>query len=446
MVYPGPPGVPYATDRQVWVNGVEVPVYDTEVNFNRVWLTNPDLETTPMAYFDMPAGPVAIRVRAPGLAIRSAVVRPRSLGIEPHIEGDTVSFVLDRPAKLTLELNDSPHRALHLFANAAEEDAPAPGDPGVIYFGPGVHHAGAIEVKSGQTVYIAGGAVVYGWIHADSVHDVRIRGRGIIDGSIYDRWADVVNPISIRNSDNVRIEGIILLNPAAWTLEVFKSRDVEIHDVKIISARPNSDGISIQSSHHVRVTDSFVRSWDDSLVVKGYDGDASDIVFDDIIVWTDLAQSCEIGYETRASSIRSIWFKDITVLHNFHKPVLSIHNSDNAVVSDVHYENVVVEDAQMGMGDGRNYLIDLWIGRSQWTKAESRGHIRDVYIRNVQVTGGRFPSSRIAGYDEQHLVENVYIENLTILGKPVASPADGDFRLNPYVRNLQFYHRGAQAG
>ena len=424
------------------MDGIEVPVYDTEVNSNRVWLTNPLLETTPLAYFDFKGGPVEVRVRAPGVTIRTAAVRPRALGIEPVIEGDTLVFRLSEPAKVTVELNDSPDRALHLFANALEEDAPDPGDPDVIYFPPGVHEVGNIEVRSGQTVYIAGGAVVYGWIHVDSVQGLRIAGRGIIDGSIYDRWEDVVNPISIRNSSDVTVEGIIILNPAAWTLEVFNSRNVRIDDVKIVSARPNSDGVSVQSSRNVRVTDSFVRSWDDSLVVKGYDADASDIVFDNVMLWTDLAQSCEIGYETRASAIHSIWFTNITVLHNFHKPVISIHNSDDALVRDVHFENIVVEDAQMGLGDGRNYLIDLWIGRSQWSNATSRGAIRDVYIRNVRVTGGRFPNSRIAGYDEQHTVENVHVEDLFILGMPIRSAQEGRFQVNRYRSNVQFTVRG----
>lgn len=54
-------------------------------------------------------------------------------------------------------------------------------------------------------------------------------------------------------------------------------------------------------------------------------------------------------------------------------------------------------------------------------------------MRTVEVTGGRFPSSRIAGYDKQHRVENIYIENLVILGKRVASPADP---LRPLVRGF----------
>lgn len=80
----------------------------------------------------------------------------------------------------------------------------------------------------------------------------------------------------------------------------------------------------------------------------------------------NLAQSMEIGYETNKgdkenSTIENVTFEDITVLHNFHKPVLSIHNADNAAISNVTYKNIVVEDACMGLGDGTKELIDLQV-------------------------------------------------------------------------------------
>ena len=45
---------------------------------------------------------------------------------------------------------------------------------------------------------------------------------------------------------------------------------MSIDGVKIITARPNGDGITVQSSRNVTVSNSFVRTWDDSLVVKNY--------------------------------------------------------------------------------------------------------------------------------------------------------------------------------
>lgn len=436
-IYPGPAGVPAATDREVYVNNTKLFVYDTEVNSNRAFSQNPTLETTPVTYFDFGGGAVSIKVRAPKVKINSVTIRPLALGIKATIKNDTISFTLNKPAKLTIEINNSTNRALHLFANPPEVEAPGPKTPGVIYFGPGVHRVGQINVDSNQTVYIAGGAVVYGWITPAMVKNVKIIGRGIIDGSIYDRWKDTRCPISVRSSSNIIVDGICIFNPSAWSLEAFKSTNVTFNNVKIVSARSNSDGITVQSCTNFKCTDCFVRSWDDSLVVKGYDGDAMNYLFDHIQIWTDLAQSCEVGYETRAYNIHQIYFKNITVLHNFHKPVLSIHNSDNALVTDVRFENITVEDAQMGQGDGVNYLFDIWIGPSVWS-GDTRGNIRDVYIKNVKVLGGNFPASRIVGFDATHTTENININGVNILGTEVNSLESGKIQTNEFAKLITF--------
>ena len=50
---------------------------------------------------------------------------------------------------------------LFLFANAPEVNPPKQGDAGVRYYGPGVYHEN-IDVKSNETIYLAGGAVIFG--------------------------------------------------------------------------------------------------------------------------------------------------------------------------------------------------------------------------------------------------------------------------------------------
>ncbi|MDD3818820.1 MAG: glycosyl hydrolase family 28 protein, partial [Actinomycetota bacterium] len=291
VIYPAPSGIEGAPDISITVEGEPIFVYDTRVNFNRRFLRNPDLEKTPVAYFDF-SGTVNVKIKADGKEIDSVTIRPLSLGIKPVIRGDTISFKLDRPALLTIEINDDVHRAIHLFANPLEENPLEPGVPGVHYFGPGVHNAGSISIKSNETIYIAGGAVVYGWIHCSSLENVRITGRGIIDGSIYDRWEDMIVPINLFKCKDVAIDGITILDPAAWTLNTYLCENIKINNVKIISARSNSDGITTQSCKNLTAQNCFVRSWDDSLVVKGYDENVKGITFDNIIIWTDLAQSC----------------------------------------------------------------------------------------------------------------------------------------------------------
>lgn len=62
----------------------------------------------------------------------------------------------------TLTFDDSPERALHIFANALESDIPDFNNQNVIYVGPGEWDIQSISLESGQTLYVAGGAVIHG--------------------------------------------------------------------------------------------------------------------------------------------------------------------------------------------------------------------------------------------------------------------------------------------
>lgn len=182
---------------------------------------------------------------------------------------------------------------------------------------------------------------------------------------------------ALRESQNVSVSGIGILNPNAWCVELYSCDNVDISGIKIISARPNGDGISVQSCRNVTVRDSFIRTWDDSLVVKNYSNrkgsDSADILFDGCQLWTDLAQSMEIGYETNKGgklrpAIQNVTFSNITVLHNFHKPVMSIHNADDAEVSGILFRDITVDLEEPQKISGFGILLNprqIWNARTQ---------------------------------------------------------------------------------
>lgn len=417
---------------EVKVNGAPACVIETAVNHRREWTSRPLLSTTPVAIVQA-EGTVEVEIRYLNAAPKTAVVRPLALEIEPTVEKGIVRFRAQAPAKLTVEFDGQVEGALHLFLNAPEVNVPDERNASVRFFGPGVHDVREIIPEDGETIYLAEGCVLRGSIHATGKKNVTVCGPGIISGCTYDRFADTLVPIDFQSCENMTVSGVTILDPSAWTLNLYKCSNVNVQDVKIIGARSNSDGITIQSCNNVHVSDCFVRSWDDSLVVKGYDGNVDGVTFEKVIIWTDLAQSCEIGYETRAEVIENITFRDITVLHNFHKPVLSIHNSDNALVKNVLYENIVVEDAQMGLGDGQPFLIDLTTTKSQWSKSKERGCIRGVTFRNVQVLSGKEPSVRIFSFNKDKNVDDVTLQGLYVLGEHITD--FGQLKYNKNNRN-----------
>jgi polygalacturonase len=365
-------------------------------------------------------------------AIESATVSPLSAGIKPAVNGRRVSFTIAEPGSYTVQFNGSSHRAVHIFANPFETDIPDRNDPNVIWIEPGEWTiTDGMGLKSGQTLYISGGAVVHTTVNTQFAENVQIRGRGIIDGSRWDTWrgTEAHVPIDFRYCSNVYVEGIILHNPNAWTFNSFETTGALVENVKILSARPNGDGFTLQSCRDYTVQNSFARTWDDTCVVKNYGGNSNNVTFKNMVLWTDLAQSCEVGYETNkgrreGAVISNILFEDITIINAFHKPAMSIHNADDALVENVTYRNVTVENAAMGMGDARDnrQLMDLTVASSGWSSTPTRGSIRNVLFENINVLAGTSePTLRFNGYDDEHAITGVKIKGLTVFGEKITS-------------------------
>jgi hypothetical protein len=144
----------------------------------------------------------------------------------------------------------------------------------------------------------------------------------------------------------------------------------------------------------------------------------------------------EIGYETVGQVMENITFEDITVLHNFHKPVISIHNGNNANIKNVTYNRITVEDASMGRGDAgaNNQLIEISVAYSStWSDSHKKtplGSIDTVTISNVTVLSGNIimPIKIVgcrdmrSGYGASiHYVENVLLNNIWANGKQIGN-------------------------
>ncbi|MCL2810773.1 MAG: discoidin domain-containing protein [Clostridia bacterium] len=451
VLYEGPTTMTSSQTASIWVDGNELFVYDVMVNHEHIWNANTIPSDTPMAYFDV-EGQVKIEIEMPGLNkdIESAAVLPTSHGIIPTVRDNRVSFTISEPGFYTVVYNGHVNKATHIFANPLETDIPDKNDPNVLFIEPGHWRLDAIAVKSDQTLYISGGAVVNSVVIVDNAENVTIRGRGIIDGSDFPghnqpgSYARV--PIDIRNSKNITAEGFIIANANCWNFNSYASENAHISNVKIISGRQNGDGFTFQSCRNHTVVDSFARTWDDSLVLKNYSGSTRDITFERIQIWTDLAQSMEIGYETNKGltinpEIYDVLFQDITVLYNNHKPVISIHNSDDAVVRNITYRNIVVENAFMRGDNGvNNELIEFHMNKSGWSAVRDEwGSIKDILIDGLTVVNtldGRVPASRFTGHSEKHMIENVTIRNVTILGERITDLQSLRANANEFTRNI----------
>lgn len=444
---PAPAGEALSEHYEVTADGRNVPVYACRVSavpFNQVWpgYQRP-LDQTELAgfsYWDM-AEPVKVVVQS-RRAVQSVVVRPACLGIRPVIEGDRISFSLKRPGPVVVEVN-GPHQALHLVPSAPEEDTPAPDAPGVGYFGPGIHRVGKIELKSNETLYIAGGAVLYGSVHANRASKVRIAGRGILDVSPF-RRGEGGGAVRLSGCSGAMADGIVMRDPDVWCCSLFECANAIIAKVKLIGLwRYNADGIDICNSQHVEVRDCFVRAFDDALVIKGLrlhreaseDMRVRNVQFRHCVVWCDWGRAMEIGAETCAPEIEDIVFQDCDMVRTTHI-AMDIQHGDRASIRSVCFDNIRVEidgkNPAPRMQSARNerysaspdsgycpMLMEIVIRRNDYSRDAQRGTVRNVVFRDIGVTSLHSPSSSFRGFDAEHGVDHVTITNLRFNGQPV---------------------------
>ena len=263
VVYPAPEGETLSGDFTVTVAGQAAPVYVCRVSampFNQVWpgYQRPidQTELASFVYWDMSA-PVDVEVVSQR-PVESVAIRPTARGIQPQVEGNRIRFHLDTPQQLTVEVNGW-HKALHVFANPPAVTMPDPNAPGVRYFGPGIHRPGRMTLQSNETVYLAGGAVVYGCFEATGATNIKILGPGILDSSELERYFGLTDEskyldnfggcIHLVGCTNVTIDGPILRDPPLWCLSTFNCSEIQIAHIKLIGLwRYNADGIDLCNS------------------------------------------------------------------------------------------------------------------------------------------------------------------------------------------------------
>lgn len=463
IVWPAPKGEALYPDYTLRVGGQSVPVYACRVSavpLNQVWpgYQRPLDQTEPAGFAHWgQSGPVTVEVTSQR-PFREVVIRPLSKGIRPKVQGRRIVFTMPGPGQVTVEL-DGRHHALHLFADPPEKDVPKPGAPGVRYFGPGVHRPGKIALKSGETLYIAGGAVVYTAVSAANATGVRILGRGIIDTSEYERDRGG-GCIRLTDCSDVRVEGVILRDPDVWCLSAFGCRDIDIANVKLIGLwRYNADGIDLCNTQNAVVRDCFVRAFDDAIVLKGlrweggfHDRPVRNIRVHGNVIWCDWGRALEIGAETSAPEFADIVFRDCDVIRTTHI-AMDIQCGDRAVVHSVLYEDIRVEiddvcptpriqqtsDEKYVEDPNDSYvpnLIVIVIAPNPYSRDAERGRVRNVTFRNIRVTGKRTPASWFRGFDDEHDVRDVLLEGLRFNGTPARTVEAAHLSLGPHVRGV----------
>ncbi len=484
VTYPAPKGEPASADYEVTVNGKPVFCYtsfryDTD---SKQTISGRPVSPLSFCYFDHD-GPVKVEVRfldglkKAGIDTSKVTVRPLARGIKPKFKDGKITFTLDRPGQLSVEPGGSLTHALHVFSNPPEKDIPDPKDPNVLYFGPGYHELGDTQLKSGQTVYVAGGAIVSlkvqpkesfskesehdaygvkvywapGMIGATWQKNITLRGRGILCGRKAIEQGQRGYLAKFERVDNLKVEGIIIRDCSVWSLHACNCNNVSVKNVKVVGYYVNNDGICMGGTSDAVVEDCFSHNADDSLEIKVWIPQKN-VTFRNCIVWNDVGGSFGLMHEC-GCTLENVLYKDCTVLHSTDDasvcPVVGIKLSGPGCVKNIRFEDIVIEDVSSPRRASLK-LINNW---DDWhmqypTEPDSpyellnppkrdipSGSITNVTFKNIKVLNCRDESVVLIAENEKSPISGITFENVVINGKRLL-PNDPRIKKNKWVTDV----------
>lgn len=429
VTYPAPPGLVTSPDFSVTADGkpVWVEKIGSKVHTPKYALYGGiEMEYLNVANFSC-SGKVNITVAA-SANIDSFMIRPKSRHIKAKVNGRNLTFTIYGPQKLYIEVNGLPHLAI--FANPPEVDPPKQRDPGVIYFGPGTYNRGTIKLKSNQTIYIAGGAIVKANIRGNHVRNVRITGRGSLQGNV-----------QISKATNLEVNGIFIRNTSGWSNTLTDCHHSVYRNVKVFGyeAIYSVDGINPVSCKDFTIDDCFMRCRDDCVAIKSIDYklsvDSVRVINSVMVGWAN-SDGVTIGFELNGGPVQNILVKNCDILYARGNGRTGGHSAFSIVcdgparVQNIRYEDTRVEEHveyknfELIISDGKLYGID------------PPGHVSNIYFRNIQWENGSKPFI-LKGFSGQNAIDNVTFERCTAGGKKIDGLDDSIFTINRFVSGVK---------
>ena len=451
-------------------------------------------------HFDFSGG-VECEITSLRCNVETVDIRPAPKKIHYRRKGDTISFFLMEPAKLSIEINGDRFHNLHLMAGeaklflnslkddkkriylaggalkkpeeawalTAENELPpedvismegvAIHDPAelseqlkrlgkgaVLYFGAGLHYIkGSIfDIPSHVQIQLDGGAFVMGSFRIANEQYVSIGGRGVIYLG-YLKKDSYLRGVEVNNSAHVLVEGVTILSPTHNIIYLGSVYDIVIEDVRGFSHMGWSVGINMMACENVLIKDVFMRSSDDCITVYGrryeYLGDSGNVQVKDCVLWADVAHPTNIGIHgdsgNGGNTIENILFENIDILEH-HEPQDDYLGCLCINAGDGNtIRNVTYKNIRVEQFE-RGKLLDIQV---KWNKRYNPipgKWVEHIRFENVHYTGSGEITSEIRGYDETRKVVDVRFKDLYVRGKHIIKPEEGNIHIGEYAEDIVF--------
>lgn len=241
------------------------------------------------------------------------------------------------------------------------------------------------------------------WLSGKDIENFSISGTGRIDGNaVAFMGAELDDSFELKpvttfdprphvltliNARNVKISDVTIANSAYWTVHLVGCHDVAISDISLLNNLKvrNGDGIDIDHSRKVRISNCFIESGDDCICLKNRRefeqyGPCEDVVVTNCIM-TSRSCAVKIGSENMDRIARVLFDNCIITASN---RGVGIQNRDEGTVEDVTFSNMIV-DCKL--------FSDVWWGKSEPIYVTSYPRA----VGNHKDAGWRFPKGATSG-------------------------------------------------
>lgn len=338
---------------------------------------------------------------------------------------------------------------------------------GTVYFPPGEYTSGTLVVKSNVTLHLEAGTTLFAsrdtldyevpfniykhnnpnqevLIYAENAQNIGIRGKGRIHGQaerIYEDLRQVdgfirretenarkagvemkryykvkpyVSLVYLVSCEDVRIEDVAILESSDWTLHVQWCKRVFIKGCYIqssLEAGVNADGIDVDGSQNVSISDCIIRTGDDAIVMKSTltnnRSEACENITITNCVLTSTSSALKIGTETY-SDFQHIVVNNCVIRDS--NRGIGIIVRDGATVSDVIFSNITMDCNRKHFNWWGN-ADPIWLAVLKRTPASKLGIIQDILFENIIATAQG--TSKIEGTSEKNL-KNIRLSNVQL--------------------------------
>ena len=329
---------------------------------------------------------------------------------------------------------------------------------GTVVLSHGVYLSGTIFLKSNVTMRIDAGATLLGspnisdykeltWGHnvdrqpyhlivADGAENIRIEGKGTIDGNgeafwqeyqkdaqgkmIVPRWIKAkdkkVSPlIEIKRSRNISISDVTIHTCGGWNLHLFDCNVAKVHGLNIVNNlySANSDGIDITGCNDVIVANCYINTCDDATCLKTTEDSrrCHRVTVTNCIIET-LCVGLKMGCVESNKNITDVTFSNCII--NKSSRAIGIYVKDGAI-----YDRITISNVTANTNAPLIFNRPIQIMVNRWKDTSPLGGIRNVLISNfICETEGRIMLTCAEG----GFLENVVLRDIVLRYPMIEDP------------------------